>query len=102
MDSGWTEEPSEDGPVAEVVEEGPIDWNTTTNIKALRERAKRYDESQLHIILLERQSAMLRSEVDLESPIGQYFYKNYTGEYSPEAVRAEAEKHGIPFKGSTG
>jgi len=32
------------------------------------------------------------------APTGQYFEKNYVGEFNPEAVRAEAKKYGIPFK----
>jgi hypothetical protein len=93
--TAWSED-EEDGQVsAEAVEDSP------TNFKALRAR---YDEQQLHRGFLERENAILRSEVDLNTPLGEYFYKNYTGEWSPAAVRAKATELGIPFRGqgSTG
>jgi hypothetical protein len=72
--------------------EGPMD------MKALRERAVRFDHAQAALPALQRENAMLRSGLDLESPLGQLFLKGYDGEYSAEALKAEAAKYGIPHR----
>jgi hypothetical protein len=80
-------------PEMEAEVEGDID------IRTLRERARRYDEAQAALPALKRENALMRSGVDLESPLGQLFVKGYDGELTAEAIRAEAERYGIPHGG---
>lgn len=64
------------------------------NIKQLREKADKATK-------LERENAMLRAGVDLDSKAGQYFAKGYEGELTAEAIKAEAEDFAGALKNTT-
>ena len=70
------------------------------NIKQLRERAKRTEDAEAALQAANRKVAILESGLDVESPIGQLFVKGYDGEFTAEALKAEAEKYGVPIKGA--
>ena len=71
-----------------------------SDIRVLRERAKTFDEAQAAMPALQRENALLRSGIDLESPLGKYFVESYKGDQTDvEGLRAKAAELGIPFKG---
>jgi len=69
-----------------------------TEIRILRERAKSFDRAHAALEAAQRENATLRSGLDLESPIGQLFVKSYDGEWTAEALKAEAARYGVPQK----
>lgn len=71
------------------------------NLKLLREKAKRADESESALAAARRENAMLRSGIDLESPLGEFFVKSYDGDPTDiDALKAKATELGVPFKGA--
>jgi len=76
----------------------PIDWDTTTDMKALRAQARRYDEVSLALVEKEREIAMRQAGLDLESGPGRYFRRTYDGAHDIEAIKATAQLAGVPQK----
>lgn len=75
--------------------------NENPNIKLLREKANKADEAEAALAASRRENAMLRSGIDLESPLGDFFVKSYTGDPADvDALKAEATRLGVPFKGA--
>jgi hypothetical protein len=68
-------------------------------IRVLRQKAKRTDVIEAELHAANRKIAILEAGLDVESPVGELFVKVYDGETSPEALRAAADKYGIPIKG---
>jgi hypothetical protein len=68
------------------------------DIRTLRERAKRTERAEAHLAVANRKVAILESGLDVESPIGQLFVKGYDGEFTAEALKAEAARYGVPRK----
>lgn len=69
------------------------------NIALLREKAKRFDENEAALAASKRENAMLRSGIDLESPLGEFFVKSYDGDPADaDALKAKATELGVPFK----
>jgi hypothetical protein len=68
------------------------------NIRQLRDTAKRYDESEAALQAAHQRIAILESGLDLESPVGELFMKGYAGEYTPDALKDEAARYGVPMK----
>lgn len=82
------------------VDGDPEAGNENGNIKLLREKAARADEATAALAASQREIAMLRSGVDLESPLGQFFVESYQGDPSDvDALKAKATELGVPFKG---
>ena len=49
---------------------------------------------------LQRENAMLKTGVDLESPLGKFFVETYTGDPGDiEGLKAKAAELGIPVEG---
>lgn len=71
------------------------------NIKQLRDAADAGKAATEKALLLERENAMLRAGVDLDSKAGQYFAKGYDGELTAEAIKQEAEDFQGALRGST-
>jgi hypothetical protein len=74
------------------------DHDHDPDIRELRQRAKAVDRAEAETRRLERRIAILESGLDVESPIGQLWNKSYQGEVTPEALKAEAERYGIPMR----
>lgn len=89
-DTGTQADPQDQG-------EGQVDGDP--NIRILREKAKAHDEALSALTAAQRENAMLRSGIDLESPLGEFFVQSYKGDPADvEALKAEAQRIGVPFK----
>lgn len=76
--------------------------NEDPNLKLLREKAKRTDESESALAAARRENAMLRSGIDLESPLGEFFVKSYDGDPTDiDTLKAKATELGVPFTNAT-
>jgi len=76
--------------------------NNAGSLHLLRERAAQADSAQARLAELQRENALLRSGVALDSQLGGLFVralKTYEGEWTPESLRAEAQRYGVPLKG---
>jgi hypothetical protein len=69
------------------------------NTRQLRDKATRAEGAEARLQAASRRVAILASGLDTESPIGELFVRGYDGEYTPEALREEAAKYGVPLKG---
>ena len=70
------------------------------NLRQLREKAKRADEAEAALAAAQRENAMLKSGVDLDTPQGDFFTRSYQGDLDDiEALKAEAQRLGVPFRG---
>ena len=103
VEGGWDDRWGDDPEAEEDYSDTPTLESTTTqvqgeDIRTLRDRAKRFDEAQASIAALGRENALLRSGIDLESPLGQLFVKSYDGEWTAEALKAESARYGVPQK----
>lgn len=79
-----------------------VDPNENPNIKLLREKANKVDESTRALADAQREIAVLKSGIDAESPIGKMFLKAYDGDLADsEALIAAAKEIGVPMKGET-
>jgi hypothetical protein len=89
-DDDVVEEPHQETPVQ--VAEDPND------LRALRKKAKRFDEVEAQRKAAERRLAILKAGIDLDSPHGELFDKVYDGESTVEAVTAEANRYGLKLR----
>jgi hypothetical protein len=70
------------------------------NLNRLREKAAMADEATAALEAAQRENASLRSGIDLESPLGEFFLNSYRGDPSDvEGLKVEASRLGIPFVG---
>lgn len=69
------------------------------DIRQLREKAKRTDELEARVAQMERERAIEKAGIDVESGPGQLFLRVYDGEADPEAIKSEAAKFGVPLRG---
>lgn len=65
------------------------------DLRALRKKARGYDEATAKTAALEREMAFAKAKLDLDDPRIRYFVKGYDGELTSEAIRAMAEKDGF-------
>lgn len=80
------------------VDDGQEAGNDNPNIKLLREKAAKADEATAALAASQRENAMLRSGIDLDSPLGEFFVKSYDGDPTDvEALKAKATELGVPF-----
>lgn len=71
------------------------------NLRLLREKAKRADDLDATNKSLARELAMVRSGIDVDHPLGDFFVKSYDGDPADiETLKAKAAELGVPFKGS--
>lgn len=63
-------------------------------IRELREKNKQLEAQLAEAAEAKRQLAFVRAGVDLDSKVGQLFYKAYDGELDVEALKAEAAELG--------
>lgn len=64
-------------------------------LRKLRKEAKENEENKARIAALERREAFARAGVPLDHPAADYLVRGYTGEMTPEAIKAEAIRLGI-------
>lgn len=70
------------------------------SIDHLREKAGKADEATAALAQLARENAMLKSGINLETPLGQFFVESYTGDPSDvEGLKAKAAELGVPIEG---
>lgn len=67
------------------------------DIKALERKAKKADDAEKETAKLRRERAFEKAKVDIDHPLGEHFAKHYDGELSPEKIREEAERLGVPL-----
>ena len=66
------------------------------DLRALRKKARQYDEVSTKMTQLEREMVFAKAKLDLDSdPRLRYFVDGYKGELTVEAIRAQAEKDGF-------
>lgn len=65
------------------------------DLRALRKKARQYDEVAAKTAKLERDMAFAKAKLDLDDPRMGYFIKAYDGELTSEAIRAKAEEVGF-------
>lgn len=65
------------------------------DLRALRKKARQYDDLAVKSATLEREMAFAKAKLDLDDPRIGYFVKAYSGELTSEAIRAVAEKDGF-------
>lgn len=89
--------------VDDVDEDDDSDQDAPTNearlslkdLRALRKKARQYDELAVKQGQLEREMAFAKAKLDLDDPRIGYFVKAYDGELTSEAIRAKAEEVGF-------
>lgn len=110
VEGGWDDRWDDDPDAEHDFSDAPTRENTSTtatqvqheDIRTLRERAKAFDEARAAMPALQRENALLRSGIDLESPLGKFFVESYGGDLTDvEGLRAKAAELGVPFKGQT-
>jgi hypothetical protein len=77
------------------------DEDQQNDLTQLREAADEGRRARAEADRLNRENAMLRAGVDLDSKAGQYFVKGYEGELTREAILAEAEAMQGVIRGAT-
>lgn len=98
-DARWDDDPDAEADFSDTqTRETAVAATQGEDIKLLRERAKQFDQAQAALPALQRENAWLKSGLDLESPVGQLFVKGYSGEFTADAIKAEAAKYGVPQK----
>ena len=81
--------------------EGGHAGNENPHIKLLREKAAGADEATSAVAAAQRENTMLRSGIDLESPLGELFARSFDGDPTDvDALKAEAAKYGVPLRGA--
>lgn len=69
--------------------------NENSNLKHMREKAKRTDEAEARAEQLARENAMLRAGVDTDTAAGRMFHRAYDGDLDDvEAIRTAAQEVG--------
>jgi len=71
---------------------------TTQDVAWLRRMSDRHDAAQRELIVRERQGAMLKAGLDLESGPGRYFERTYSGSYDVDTIKQTASEAGVPLK----
>lgn len=71
------------------------------DLRALRKKARQYDEVVVKTAKLEREMAFAKAKLDLDDPRIGYFVKGYDGELTSDAIRAKAEEDGFLAKQET-
>jgi hypothetical protein len=66
-----------------------------TQIRSLEQRAKAASANEARAAKAERELALLKSGIDLSSPMGSKFVQHYDGDTTAEAVRAAAVEWGL-------
>lgn len=74
--------------------------NENPNLARLREKADRADALEVELAASKRETAIVRSGIDAESPLGKLFLRGFDGDPTDvEALTAAAREVGVPFRG---
>lgn len=84
----------------DIMEETPEDNDLVKKLRQeIRERDNRLKEVETAKSELERRTTFRDLGIKTDEGPGALLFKAYEGELSPESIRAEAEKYGIPLEG---
>lgn len=75
-------------------DDGLDGYEENSNLKQLRSKAKQHDKVAAELADLKREMAFTKVGVPDDTPAGKLLRKAYTGEPTPEAIRAFAVEHG--------
>lgn len=68
---------------------------SNSDLRALRKKAKDYDDLAKKVAQYERENAFRDAGINPSDTKAKYFVKAYEGELTPEAIKAEAQAAGI-------
>ena len=69
-----------------------------SQIRSIEQKAREADKLAERLNRMERETALLKSGIDLNNPTGKLFAEHYNGDATVEAVLAKASEYGLAPK----